>query len=602
MPTQPTLPTQPPAPPTLVAQATSPRRHDLDALRAGAMLLGIVLHAALSFFDNPIWPVQDRNRAPALALVVMAIHGFRMPLFFLLSGYFTAMLAERRGLGGLLSHRARRIALPLAVGMATIVPLVWAVSIWAQASQTNNAATATGIAPAEMDLWTAAARGNLVALAGHRAGGVDLNALDPAYRMNALAWAVVGDAPEAVAFLLEAGADPAARYGDGNTPLHTACFFGRAEAARLLIDAGAPVDLRSPAGETPPDSMRHGKGTVDSIAGILRISVDFEAVQAGREEIRTILAAGPAPVGTTPPPNALWHIAKGLLFEFPVFHHLWFLWFLCWLVPGYALAVMVLRSFKHIRLPRTIMGPATIFATAPACLLWLVPLTMLAQWPMHAGGTQVGFGPDTSVGLLPIPHVLAYYAIFFGAGALLFTARGAIGRLGRGWWLTLPLAMFVLAPAMSLGLKTPWPPPLAGMLAGHATSVHVLAVFGQSLYAWLMIVGLIGLFEWALRRERTGVTGGVRYLSDASYWLYVAHLPLVVAVQVLVRDLDLPAAMKFPLIVLVTTGVLLGIYQLAVRRTAIGRMLNGPRAQPGQTPHRPGQTPRHQPGGSTPGG
>ena len=33
---------------------------DLDALRAFAMLLGIVLHGLLSFINIPLWPVQDR--------------------------------------------------------------------------------------------------------------------------------------------------------------------------------------------------------------------------------------------------------------------------------------------------------------------------------------------------------------------------------------------------------------------------------------------------------------------------------------------------------------------------------------------------------------
>ncbi len=556
--------------PTLATQSASPRRHDLDALRAGAMLLGIVLHAGMSFFDNPMWPAQDASRAPAMGLVVMAIHGFRMPLFFLLSGYFTAMLAGRRGLGGLLRHRGKRIALPLAVGMATIVPLVWAVSIWGYMSPTT---ATSGAAPtADTSIWVAAGEGSVDALRRHLDSGADPDELDPAYRVPPLAWAIVADEPGAVAFLLEAGADPGVKYGDGNTPLHTACFFGRADAARLLVDAGAPVDARSPAGETPADVMRYDRATTEGVARAIRTEIDFDQVDAGREEIRTFLPDAQAAEATGGSAAFGPAMLRGLLFEFPVFHHLWFLWFLCWLVPGYALAVLVLRPLAGVRLPRAV----TILAAPPVCLLWLVPLTMLAQWPMTSGGTQPGFGPDTSVGLLPIPRVLAYYAVFFGAGAVLFTARGATARLGRGWWLTLPLALAVLAPAMSLGLKSPWPQPLASVLSGHATSVHVLAVAGQALYAWLMIFGLIGLFEFALGRERFGV----RYLSDASYWLYVAHLPLVVALQIMLRNVDLPAAIKMPIIVLVTVGVLLGAYQIFVRYTAIGRMLNGPRVRP----------------------
>ena len=80
------------------------------------MLLGIVLHAFL-FLIPRAWPIQHPD-PPALLYwtALNAIHGFRMPVFFLLSGFFTAMLWERRGLRQLALHRAKRIALPLAWG------------------------------------------------------------------------------------------------------------------------------------------------------------------------------------------------------------------------------------------------------------------------------------------------------------------------------------------------------------------------------------------------------------------------------------------------------------------------------------------------------
>ncbi|MDJ0663123.1 MAG: acyltransferase family protein [Acidimicrobiia bacterium] len=75
-----------------------PRRlHDLDALRGFAMLLGIALHAALAFIPG-FWAVKDSTASfnGPYDEVLFAIHGFRMPLFFLLSGFFTAMLWKRR--------------------------------------------------------------------------------------------------------------------------------------------------------------------------------------------------------------------------------------------------------------------------------------------------------------------------------------------------------------------------------------------------------------------------------------------------------------------------------------------------------------------------
>jgi fucose 4-O-acetylase-like acetyltransferase len=88
------------------------------------MLLGIVLHAT-SAYRGVKAPVTDVFSSPDLIFdeVFHAIHGFRMQLFFLISGFFTMLLQQRLGWGGMLRQRAVRIALPLAVGTVTIVRL-----------------------------------------------------------------------------------------------------------------------------------------------------------------------------------------------------------------------------------------------------------------------------------------------------------------------------------------------------------------------------------------------------------------------------------------------------------------------------------------------
>ncbi len=63
--------------------------------------------------------------------------------------------------------------------------------------------------------------------------------------------------------------------------------------------------------------------------------------------------------------------------------------------------------------------------------------------------------------------------------------------------------------ALALALHAPW----GRELAGDDDTRRLLANLGQVLYAWLMIFGLMGLFETLLSRERPRV----RYLSDSSY-------------------------------------------------------------------------------------
>ena len=69
----------------------------------------------------------------------------------------------------------------------------------------------------------------------------------------------------------------------------------------------------------------------------------------------------------------------------------------------------------------------------------------------------------------------------------------------------------------------------------------------------------------------------MRYISDSSYWLYLAHLPLVILVQWFVKDLPVPAMLNFVGIVVVVSGILLLTYEYLIRYTLIGSMLNGPK-------------------------
>jgi glucan biosynthesis protein C len=95
----------------------SGRLHALDNLRALMMWLGIVLHVAVNHFTlvTPGIPWKDRAVSPLADLIFIIIHSFRMPVFFILAGYFVALLVSRHGYDGMLKQRLRRLALPFAL-------------------------------------------------------------------------------------------------------------------------------------------------------------------------------------------------------------------------------------------------------------------------------------------------------------------------------------------------------------------------------------------------------------------------------------------------------------------------------------------------------
>lgn len=99
------------------------RLHALDAVRAYALLLGVVLHSVAGFLqDFPVAAWLDTPSTTA-AIIYYCIHVFRMSAFFLMAGFFARMVVERRGVKAFALDRGKRIALPLFV-MGPIVMLL----------------------------------------------------------------------------------------------------------------------------------------------------------------------------------------------------------------------------------------------------------------------------------------------------------------------------------------------------------------------------------------------------------------------------------------------------------------------------------------------
>jgi|TARA_B100000959_G_scaffold34497_1_gene32759 peptidoglycan/LPS O-acetylase OafA/YrhL len=392
------------------------RYHDLDALRSCAMLLGIVIHGLLSFLPIPLpGAPQDINQNPEVfGYVFNYIHGFRMQLFFLISGFFTAMLWRKQGLRNLLKHRAKRILVPLIIA----TPITWILVI-----------------------------------------------------------AIVG------------------MYGDFP--------FAQAEA-KFKESMNNPLAL---------------------------------------------LAMG------------MWA---------PITGHLWFLYYLLWLILGFAVVIKLIERFRIKSISsRMIRSP----------WLWLIPLTLLPQLFNGLIGLIMGItfiGPDTFGGVIPWPPQLLYYAVFFAFGAICYGREEFDQAIGRRWQ-----ACFILSiPVLLLGIhwielrnaafKAGWD--------GNQSEIiwnHFLTNLCQLVFVWLMISGFIGFFRRFFSKENKRV----RYISDASYWIYIAHMPPIMALQFWVSGWPYSSFLKFLFICTVTVGILLLIYEYAIRYTWVGTMLNGKRTR-----------------------
>jgi glucan biosynthesis protein C len=109
------------------------RLHYLDNIRALAMLLGVLLHAALAYSPmvSSVWLTADSVNSVFFDMVFVVIHTFRMPLFFLVSGYFALLLIEKRNVKGFLINRLKRILLPFIIFLPLALLVVFITIGWA---------------------------------------------------------------------------------------------------------------------------------------------------------------------------------------------------------------------------------------------------------------------------------------------------------------------------------------------------------------------------------------------------------------------------------------------------------------------------------------
>lgn len=111
-------------------------------------------------------------------------------------------------------------------------------------------------------------------------------------------------------------------------------------------------------------------------------------------------------------------------------------------------------------------------------------------------------------------------------------------------------------------------------LGPNATQRDLLvASITGGVVVWLLVFGITGVAIRFARHERPWM----RYLTDASYWMYLLHVPLMFLVPGLLAQTQLPALLKLTIVFAIVVPILLFTYHWFVRATAIGALLNGRR-------------------------
>ena len=148
----------------------------------------------------------------------------------------------------------------------------------------------------KMDLHTAILSDRIDIIEQHIKAGSDLNVKEPMAGSTPLITAAVFGKTDAANMLIDAEADLDLKNNDGSTALHVASFFCRTEIVEALLAKGADKSLRNNFGATALESV---SAPYDQVAGIyaqikngmkpLGLQIDLDYVEQTRPKVAAML-------------------------------------------------------------------------------------------------------------------------------------------------------------------------------------------------------------------------------------------------------------------------------------------------------------------------
>ena len=171
--------------------------------------------------------------------------------------------------------------------------------------------------------------------------------------------------------------------------------------------------------------------------------------------------------------------------------------------------------------------------------------------------------PDKS--LMPHIPVALLYGGFFLFGWLIHRQTALIEQFARITWSKILLSISSIIAVIILSNYE------SNLTHSQYALLKVSFKLSYAIMMWSLVMLTIGACKHLIKRE----SKTMRYLADASYWLYLIHLPIVIWLQIAFAELPLHWAIKLISICVITITISLVLYDVFVRSTFIGKVLNG---------------------------
>ena len=254
--------------------------------------------------------------------------------------------------------------------------------------------------------------------------------------------------------------------------------------------------------------------------------------------------------GVANPYSEAWQSIKSLGFIPFKMTHLWFLYFLALL----ALASYLLAMLFNKRTSFTVAFNKATLVVLKNLWVRIVALAICYFLMLVWMGTA---GIITSLTWIPNFIVLLLYFIFFGLGWMIFKTDSL------QYLKTNSIAQLIAATLLFLAADfIPW------QNSGWEYTVkQLLTAVSGTLFIFGFIAFFLTYFHSYSRR--------LSYLMEASYWVYIIHLPIIAFIPGLMAGSGIPVFLKFIITLTVTSIICMMTYKYFVRGTFIGMFLNG---------------------------
>ncbi|WP_196885783.1 acyltransferase family protein [Aureivirga sp. CE67] len=246
---------------------------------------------------------------------------------------------------------------------------------------------------------------------------------------------------------------------------------------------------------------------------------------------------------------ALKNFNTGTLFPLETVH-LWFLYYLAYISFIFWFIAKITKKYSY----RNSIFHKSFDFILKNNFLGIILFSFISFFALRNMGTSTA---NASFSLVPNYKLFTFYVLYFSYGWFLFRSKNLLKIYIPYTWTNISIGTIFFTFNLYFNL--------------FSNFELIYAQITYSIAIWFYNFGFMGLFLKYFNFK----SSKMRYMSDASYWVYLVHLPIVIYLPSLILELEISAFSKFAIIMFLSFGICMLSYHYLVRSTFIGKFLNG---------------------------